>query len=261
MSDYPKAVSKKITKKIYEQMDNPLFKLNENKLNFDICFLTYINYENNKIPVAIINNFNFDKENIQKLNVSINGMIKEIKLGEIKYKNKEYNISILELKEDQNNDLYFLELDENLFNKNYEIYYHKETIYTIQYNEKESFVSYGIILNINKSNIKYISNIKLDQKGFPIFNLSNNKVIGFHSKGTYYNEGIYFAEIINEFTKRYKYYYNKTKLYKIIKNDINILVKVDEKDINKRIYFINEKFNVLNRINTALSINNISSFP
>ena len=67
--------------------------------------------------------------------------------------------------------------------------------------------------------------------------MSNNKLIGIHnSKSKYSINGIFFKYIINEYECKYNYLKNKD-------NKIVIKIKVDEDDINKKIYFLNNESN------------------
>ena len=61
------------------------------------------------------------------------------------YFNKEYDITLIELKdEDKIKD--YLELDDNLFQDNPEKIYKNQSIYTLYYqNEKNACVSYGLL--------------------------------------------------------------------------------------------------------------------
>ena len=111
--------------------------------------------------------------------------------------------------------------------------------------------TYGIIKGINHEKFKYTGNI--NSKYSLIFNLSNNKLIGIYTrKSKYYNEGIFFKFIINEFIKNYKYYFN----------EIDIIINVEKDNINKNIYFLNNNhdredniINLLNKLNTEIYIN------
>ena len=73
----------------------------------------------------------------------------------------------------------------------------------------------------------------------PIFNITNNKLIGLY-KGNLinYNKGLFFKFIIKEFINEYKYT-NKLLRFDRKKNEINILFNINKKDINKDIYFLN----------------------
>ena len=83
----------------------------------------------------------------KKLNLSLNDE-KEIKTIELSierktYFNKEYDTTMIELKdEDKIKD--YLELDDNLFQDNLEKIYKNKSIYLLHYpNEKNACVSYG----------------------------------------------------------------------------------------------------------------------
>ena len=136
--------------------------------------------------------------------------------------------------------------------------YNRESIYILQYNNiKEISVSYGIIKGINKDKLIYKGNTNPNYS--LIFNLSNNKLIGINNANSkYYNKGIFLKYIINECTKKNKYYQNNV-------NEIYIKLKVDRDDINKEIYFLNnyvEEYHnnglkELNSFNTELFTDNI----
>ena len=86
------------------------------------------------------------------------------------------------------------------------MYYNRETIYILQYNNKEDIlVSYGIIKQIIKKKLLYTGNI--NSKYSLIFNLSNNKLIGLHNnKSKYYNIGIFFKHIISDYENKSNYF-------------------------------------------------------
>ena len=230
MEEYPKPVTKKCIGKILDQMTkNYLYKIFISKEKFDIGFFCYIKLQNKKIPVIICNHI---KKNNDSILLSINKGIKEIKIGKIIYINEELNISIMEIKEDPNYNINYLEIDDNIYEKDSEINYFKESIYIMHYNkENEISVSFGQIKDIKKSYLFYNGNINSGR--YPIFNLSNNKLIGIHdNKSSYYNQGIFLKKIIKEFIKKYKYNQNP-------KNEIIIKVFVEKQDIKKKIYFLN----------------------
>ena len=135
----------------------------------------------------------------------------------MRYKNKNFNISIIEIKENNlDENINYLEMDNYLYNQEYEMYYKKDSIYIIQYENLENVsVSYGLIDNIYKTQIHYIGNINSNSKISLIFNLANYKLIGIHEKNSnYYNKGIFFNCLIDEFINKYKYineFKNKNK--------------------------------------------------
>ena len=227
----PKPATKQVTKKILEQIDNLFVKINENDKNYNIGIFCHINYKEEEIPVVVINNHKIEDDII---NITINDKKKKIELGDLIYKNKEYNLSILEIKENKEDKLPFLEIDDNLMLKESEIYYKNKSIYILQYiNEKDICVSYGVINNVNKSKIRYSSNLMKNSKLSFLFNLSNNKLIGFNQSGFYcFNKGIFISFLINEFLK-----IKKHKNTKKLENEINLSINVDKSNINKKIFF------------------------
>ena len=78
-----------------------------------------------------------------------------IEFGKRKYINKEYDLSIIEIKDNKNNKINYLEVDESINEYDSEIYYNKESIYILHYNNNlnDILVSYGIINNINKDQL------------------------------------------------------------------------------------------------------------
>ena len=137
-----------------------------------------MNYEINENTLAILYD-GYDKTKI-------------IELGNRRYHNYNYGISIIEIKENKNNNIKFFELDDKIYLNDSEMYYENESIYITQYMKNNTtFVSYGVMNEVNNEEIRYSCNI-IDNSFFcPIFNLSNNKLIGFHkSNSKYLNKGI-----------------------------------------------------------------------
>jgi ribosome biogenesis SPOUT family RNA methylase Rps3 len=86
----------------------------------------------------------------------MNGRAKEIELGKTRYLNKEFNISIIEIKEKKIKNINFIELDDILYENEPEMFFQKKSIYVIQYDtKKEILVSYGMLNNLNKDKIRY----------------------------------------------------------------------------------------------------------
>ena len=224
MEVHIKPVNKRCIQEILNQMNTTFYEINQN-----IVFLCNIKYQNEKIPVIIINKY-INNEDIQLYNnITINN--KKIEIDNFIYKNKDYNISIINIKKN-NNNINYIEIDDKLYENDSEMLYNKESIYVLQYNNEinDVLVSHGVIKEINKVKIKYKGNINSIYS--LIFNLSNNKLIGMHkSKSKYYNNGIFFQSIINEYENKYNYFKNKD-------NEIDIKLKIDENDINKEIYFL-----------------------
>ena len=254
MNDYPKPVTFQCAEKLLYHMNNSLYKIVENNNEFQICFFCHIKYKNENIPVIVANGI----INKNKIKISINNEIKAVEFENVKYINKDHNLSIIQIKNNKDNKINFLDIDDNLYQKNSELNFNNETIYNIIYNnENDISVSYGVIKEINISEIVYLSNLNSLNKYSYIFNLSNNKLLGIHQTNSkYYKKGFFFKFIINKFINEYKH----------PKNEINIEVKIDKEDIEKDIYFIGKsdfidedgiKHNndYLNKLNTELFIN------
>ena len=152
-----------------------------------------INYENKDVPCLLTNYHVLDKEYIKKnskivISMNVNAINKEITINEqdIIYQSKkdEYDLIIIKLKEGQEymENVNYLELDENLFNKNSKKGY--ESIYILHYpNSQDASVSYGngiTLDNEHKYDIQHKCNTLPGSSGGPILNLLTNKVIGIH---------------------------------------------------------------------------------
>ena len=205
MENYPKPISKLCTNKIYDQMNNSFYKIDN-----IFGFFTQIKYKKSYIPVLISNPSILEQIDHNILKISINNVIQSIEIGNIRYVDEINNIAIIQIKKDFTEKIQFLEIDENCYNnKELEIYYEKESIYIIQCDaNKDISVSYGVINYANKNEIRYSGNINLKSVCSPIFNL-NNKIIGMHiNKKKYYNKGIFINFITKKFIIECKYNLN-----------------------------------------------------
>ena len=203
----------------------------------------------------------------ESINIEMNDNRYKIELTDIVYSSKEQNTTIIMIKNNmQKNNIHFMEIDDYLYENEYNMYYYKGSIYIIQNNNiKDISVSFGKIKTINKDEIKYSGIINLKSKYSVIFNSYNNKLIGLHKNNLYYyNRGMLFKSILNGFIYEYKHSY----LNKI--NEINISVKISEEEINTELFFLDnyeyidaqgqkhfhDNLKALNKSNTKLYINN-----
>ena len=132
MSYYQKAISKKCTEEILIQMERSFCKIEGKDNQFGFGFFCFIKNQNKKIPVLITKgNININENDI--VNISLNDINIEIKVEDIIYENKEDKITIIEIEENVNNDINYLEFDDRMYGKEPEMFYHKELIYIIQY--------------------------------------------------------------------------------------------------------------------------------
>ena len=93
-------------------------------------------------------------------------------------------------------------------------------------------ISYGIIDKIDKFNIYHFCSTEIGSSGAPILNLMNNKIIAIHKGSSLrfnWNKGTFLSYPIKEFVD------SKFKDYK---NEIEIDLKIEKKDMYQNIYFL-----------------------
>ena len=290
----PIPISMKGTKNILFQMKNSICKIyikNNNKKGTG--FFLKILIENNPLYFLVTNYHvlevlkNNDKIEITRNNDNISNYIILNNKRKI-YKYEEIDVILIEIspKEDKINEEEFLEFDEDI-NKDIKIIekeYRNKSVYILHYpNGEDIKVSYGLLQGINNKNINHYCNTQKGSSGSPIISLKNYKVIGIHrgspkNNNFQFNIGIFIKEVLNSLYKDIKI--NNNKNYKSINkinnetfNEIKLKIKIKEKDIKNRIYFldntngkyyINEKLEEyhhdflkeLNESNTEIYINN-----
>ena len=205
---YPEIVSLESSERIIYQMKNNIVKIylnNESKGTGFFCRIPYIN--NKELKVLITNNYKIGLD-MEKIVITLNNdnEIKEIELkNRIKYTNKEYDITIIEIKEEDNINNY-LEIDENIMKKDKNMIYINNSIYILQYPRIQKLgVSYGILKGIyedKKYNFNHICSTEEGSSGSPIINLINNKVIGIQKESNNknsYNVGLFLNYAIEDF--------------------------------------------------------------
>jgi len=183
-------------KKIINQMEKTICRLkieDEQGTGF-FCRIPFPN-KKNMLPVLITNNHIINDKILYKNNEIITLYMQEIGKKNIdlnnrlKYTNKEYDITIIELLEkDKINN--YLKLDEDIItdiinkkDKNKNDNFIDKTLYALQYPESNLSVSYGILENIcadKNYNFKHKCSTRKGSSGSPIININNNKIIGIH---------------------------------------------------------------------------------
>ena len=281
---YPIPITIECTKIILEQMENCICKINNEKGNGTGFFCYISNY--NKY-IMLTNNHVIDEEiikNNNKIIVTINDDKEEIEINlnnKKLYTSEKYDVTIIEIKEEKNKIKKYLELDNNIFKENINIY--NKTLYILQYpkslnDEQKCAVSYGILKGIkDEYNIIHLCSTESGSSGSPILNISNNKVIGIHKEGGNkynYNIGTYLKYTINEYLNNINLIEKSNEMNNKINNEIIITLKIEKEDINKDIYFLDntdgeywngmvyeehhhDNLKELNELNVELYINNI----
>ena len=257
LDKYPLPVTIDDTEIILKQMKYSICKIENKSGNGTGFFCKLLNKK-----VLITNNHIINEEliiNNDIISVTLNDdkIKKDIKIKDY-YTSIKYDTTIIEIGVNDEN-INYLEIDDNLFNENMNIY--NKNIYIIQYpkygKEQKGSVSYGKLNKIqDEYNILYYCSTDHGSSGSPIIKLSTQKIIGIHKGGLSKkdcNKGTLLKYPIKE-------YLNK------INNEIKLKIKIDKEDINKDIYFLdnsndsrNHKHNNLeemNQINTEIFINN-----
>ena len=233
LTGYPNMISYECTKKIIEQMEKNIcrIKIGQNQGTGFFCKIPFPD-KDNLLPVFITNNHVINEQILDIPDKKIDIYIreerepKEINLNNrIKYTNKQFDTTIIELKEKDDIKNY-LELDDiildgilNNINNNKE--YEDKTVYIIQYPKGILSVSYGI-LKKKKTDYKYNFNhlccTEKGSSGSPILNI-NNKLLGIHHKGgnndINNNKGTFLNYPIKDFIQK-----NCKKNYPIINNNL-----------------------------------------
>lgn len=162
----------------------------------------------------------------------------------ITYTNKDFDITIIEIKATDNLDINsFLEVDQNIYDINALDYYKKRSIYLLHYPlGKKAAFSDGTIRNISIDNyiIYHYCSSENGSSGGPLINLLNKKVMGIHTgsiKTKSINTGIFLKPVIDVFFKE------KSKELKIFNNI---------KDVNIN----NENLNLDNKLDLSLKFEN-----
>ena len=134
----PEPVSISGTETILNQMNNCICKIKINQ-TYGTGFFCKIPYENETMNV-LMTNYHVLDENYYNENNIFNLFInddKDVKILNLKnerkaYFNEEYDLAMIELKEEDDINNY-LELDDNLFKNEVNAFYEDLSIYTIQY--------------------------------------------------------------------------------------------------------------------------------
>ena len=138
MDEYPKSVTMESTKIIYNQMNDSFYKIQGKDNKLGIGLFCKIKIKNKVILVLLTSYHLIDEEYIKNnfgIKIKINKEFKFINFGDkrLKYINNEYDLSIIEIKENKKINLNFFEIDESLYGEESPIFLSKETIYILHH--------------------------------------------------------------------------------------------------------------------------------
>ena len=247
----PRPVSIETTEKILSQMKNSICKIYKCNGTGFFCKIPFKNFK-----ALITNNHIINKEYIKnnkiiKISLNDDKEEKDLELNKRKiFLSEIYDITIIEIKNSDNINVNYLQLDDNIFKDNSEFYYENNSIYVLHYpNMSKASVSYGIIKQMMNFNICHTCYTEPGSSGSPIMNLLNNKVIGIHKEASKFNFNIgsFIKNPINKFIL------NEDKS----KSDINIIKKINNEEnikLNKNKISNN---NIINELNNKYK-NNIN---
>ena len=264
-------------KGILQKMKNSICKIFKDKEETGVGFFCYIPYNDKKLPVLVTNNHLINEKyinNYKKVKISINENRNNYEIiidGSRKiYSNQDYDITIIEIKEEDGINNHFLVIDEKLFKNNVKDFYEGKAIYIIQYTFNDKVcISSGIIKEIKDYELRYSCSTDIGSSGSAIIILEDYTIIGIHHqspKKLNLNKGIFLKNPFNDFIKTKlnnnveEKYNNKNKdilnnikkSNKIIdkkenisetkktkENKIIIKVKVEEEKVGKEVFFLN----------------------
>ena len=199
----------------------------------------FCNISNSWHPMKVFmtNNHVLNREDIsigKKIKFTINNdkINYEIQIDEARkiYTDEKYDITIIEIKEnDKLEEISFFDIDERIFNENFNKTFKNMQIYILHYPKGNKLeYSIGLIQGINEDNytIRHLCDNSSGSSGGAIINTINFQVIGIHKGGSEgaknYNLGTLLKEPLEKFNKKENNKYKKKNIIKMKKNDKNI---------------------------------------
>ena len=264
---HPDPLSKEATLKIFEQMDHNVCKIIKEK-STGTGFLCIIPFPDklNRLPVLMTCNHVLGEKDLiegEEIKIEINKNEKILKINnsrKIYTDNKKYDITIIEIKQEDNFDINkILEIEDDIFNNEMlNNIYQKKTIYIIHYpHGKEPKYTVDVIKSINADDVKilHLCSTKNGSSGAPLLNLQTYRVIGMHNgkqNSNNWNIGIVLKFPIIEFNKKYINNFKEIKLNENSSNEnktyINSIYKCKNILLSKSKIKINEESK--NKINS-----------
>jgi len=204
------------------------------KNKIGIGYICIANYYDFSIPVLITHEPFFTKDYFikgTKIKLEFPEKSTNIKIDKKRriYIDDKSNIIIIELYSNELNKNEILQIDYNKNNdeKNYE----NKNIYVLTNNNEEIQFIVDKIIKFDDNNIFYFSGENKYFSNSLVLNLETQKIIGYYIYNNF-NTGIFINQLIDDFI-------NQTIDFKIF-NQIILKVKVEQKDINKKVYFLSD---------------------
>ena len=216
-NEHPKSLSKDNFSKIKEQMDKSVCKILKQNM-IGTGFICLIPFPDSSLSLPVLMTCHHvlggkDLENGKIIKLLFNNMEKVIIIDRTRrrYAKEEFDISIIELKEEDSIDFNsLLEIEYDIFNDKKINEYKKKSIYIIHYPEgKEIQFDVDEIKNIDLKNneIDHLCQTKNGSSGGPILSMETCRLIGIHigaHRELHFNLGTILALPIYEFNKKYK---------------------------------------------------------
>ena len=220
----------------------------ENKIGIGyICIVN--NYDVN-IPVLIAYEPFFKKDYFIKgtkiiIEFPETSITIEIDMKRMIYKDDKNNIIMIEMYNKELNNKELLEIDYN--KKNDEKNYENKNVCILINNKEEIKFIIDKIIKVDDNKIIYFSGESNYFSNSLILNLETRKVIGYYIYNDF-NTGIFINQLIDKFI-------NQTIDFKT-NNQIILKIKVEKKDIGKKIFFLSDKVSFENSPDYILYIRN-----
>ena len=222
------------------------------------------------LPVLITNNHVLNEEEIGvgktiKLTINNDKVIRYIKIDDSRKKmtNEKLDFTIIEIKPNDDNINSFLDIDENVNNKElFQLKSQNQSLYILHYPESYNIkISFGLLNKIMDNDIIHKCTTHEGSSGSPILSLDTFKVIGIHYEKTKFeaNKGIFIKSAIDEFNQKFKnineYIINEFQEKTTIisedyneKNDLkeNFHIKKENNEIDNKVYNEEDKIELFN---------------
>ena len=239
---YPQPVSREQTAIILKQMEKGICKVSGDK-EIGSGFFCLIPFDAVDMKVLITNyhviSEKYNKEN-KYIEINLNDGEKHIRIpihdGRKLYFNEKYDIAIIQIRTKDNINPEFLELDESVFYDKTEKYFKNLTIYNISYpNSNKAMVSYGLLKEVNGSELKCLCSSERCCSGSPILNLYSLRIIGINigsitNKDNLENKCCFLKKPIKDFINTINNSKDYRPLYQSIYNNI---YQSDQNQINQ----------------------------